>query len=139
MRRAALNPLFSRKMVLELQHVVQSKVDKLYRRLAEAVDSGKALDLHHGFRAVSLDIFTDYAFDDCYNLLDQDDFGVGFFSMMRGLGPGFWFFQLCPWIQPAALNMPLWLAKILSKSVSSALQVRAVCPKFIWLPIHDRY
>lgn len=125
-RRAALNPLFSRKMVLELEDVVQSKAQKLYLRLTDALTAGTALDLHHGFRAVSVDVITDYAFDNCYNLLDQAGFGVDFFAMVRGLGPAFWFFQQWPFIQPIALKTPLWLAKILSKPLGSFLQMQAV-------------
>jgi len=125
-RRAALNPLFSRKMVLELEEVVQSKVKKLCRRLTEALAARQPIDLHHGFRAVSVDVITDYAFDNCHNLLDRTDFGVDFFAMVRGLGPAFWFFQQWPFIQPMALKTPLWLAKILSKPLGSFMQMKAV-------------
>ena len=126
MRRAALNPLFSRKMVLELEEVVQSKAQTLYRRLADALAAGTPIDLHHGFRAVSVDVITDYAFNSCYNLLDRADFGVDFFAMVRGLGPAFWFFLQWPFIQPLAYKIPLWLAKILSKPLGSFLQMQAV-------------
>ncbi|KIM93253.1 hypothetical protein OIDMADRAFT_173290 [Oidiodendron maius Zn] len=126
-RRAALNPLFSRRMVLELEDVVQSKARKLYLRLVDALAAGTALDLHHGFRAVSVDVITDYAFDNCYDLLDREDFGVNFFAMVRGLGPAFWFFQQWPFIQPVALKTPLWLARILSKPLGSFLQMQADC------------
>lgn len=125
-RRAALNPLFSRKMVLELEDVVQAKAQKLYSRLTDALSAGTALDLHHGFRAVSVDVITDYAFDNCYNLLDLADFGVDFFAMVRGLGPAFWFFQQWPFTQTIAYKIPLWLAKILSKPLGSFLQMQAV-------------
>ncbi|ELR03254.1 hypothetical protein VC83_02379 [Pseudogymnoascus destructans] len=130
-RRAALNPLFSRKMVLQLEEVVQSKAQKLCRRLAEALVAGQPLDLHHGFRAVSVDVITDYAFDDCHNLLDRADFGVDFFAMVRGLGPAFWFFQQWPFIQPLALKTPMWLAKILSKPLRSFMQMQEDCRKQI--------
>jgi cytochrome P450 len=129
-RRAALNPLFSRKMVLELEDVVQSKAQKLYSRLADALAAGTPIDLHHGFRAVSVDVITDYAFDSCYNLLDRQDFGVDFFAMVRGLGPAFWFFQQWPFTQSLAYKIPLWLAKILSQPLGSFLQMQAVlCTK----------
>jgi hypothetical protein len=113
-------------MVLQLEEVVQSKAQKLYQHLTNAAAAGAPLDLHHGFRAVSVDVITDYAFDNCYNLLDRTDFGVDFFAMVRGLGPAFWFFQQWPFIQPLALKTPLWLAKILSKPLGSFLQMQAV-------------
>jgi hypothetical protein len=106
--------------------VVQWKAQKLYQRLANALAAGTSLDLHHGFRAVSVDVITDYAFDNCYNLLDRSDFAVDFFAMVRGLGQAFWFFQQWPFIQPVALKTLLWLAKILSKPLGSFLQMQGV-------------
>lgn len=125
-RRAALNPLFSRRMVLELEHVVQSKVAKLKKRLHEALRAGKPINLYYGFKAISIDVITDYAFDNCYNLLNRDDFGIPFFSMITDLVPSIWFFQQFPFVQPLALRTPMWLAKLLNKSLGSFMQIQAV-------------
>ncbi len=86
MRRAALNPMFSRKLVLELEDVVQDKASKLSDRLESGLKSGNpdGVDLHFGFRAVSVDVISDYAFGDCYNLLERADFGKYFFDMVKG-------------------------------------------------------
>jgi hypothetical protein len=85
-RRAALNPMFSRKLVLELEDVVQDKASKLSNRIESGTKDGnpEGVDLHFGFRAVSVDVITDYAFGDCYNLLEKDDFGKYFFDMVKG-------------------------------------------------------
>lgn len=80
---------------------------------------------------MSVDVITDYAFDNCYNLLDQADIGVDFFAIVRGLGPAFWFFQQWPFTQTLAYKIPLWLAKILSKPLGSFLQMQAECRKQI--------
>lgn len=114
-RRAALNPFFSRKMVLELENVVQEKVEKLVRRASRALEENEPINVHHGFRAISVDVITDYAFNNCYNLLDRSDLGGEFLAMVRGLGPAWWFFQQWPSIQPLAFKTPKWLAEILSK------------------------
>lgn len=86
MRRAALNPMFSRKLVLELEDIVQDKAFKLSNRIESGLKDGdpKGVDLHFGFRAVSVDIITDYAFGDCYNFLEREDFGKYFFDMVKG-------------------------------------------------------
>jgi hypothetical protein len=82
-RRAALNPMFSRKLVLELEDVVQDKASKLSSRLESGLKDGNpsGVDLHFGFRAASVDVITDYAFGDCYNLLEEEDFGKYFFDV----------------------------------------------------------
>lgn len=112
--------------MLDLEDVVQSKVAKLDRRLAEAATSKSAVDLHHALRAISVDTITDYAFDSCYNLLDREDFGIQFFNTMRELGPAVWFFQQWPFLQSIALSIPPWLAKILSSNLGSFMQLQEV-------------
>ncbi|PYH99944.1 cytochrome P450 [Aspergillus ellipticus CBS 707.79] len=117
-KRTVLNPFFSRKKVLELEEIVQEKANKLVERMQEAFGSTGSIDLHYGFRAVSVDVITDYAFDNSYGFLDEQDFGVAFFDMIRGFGPAFWFFQQLPAVQDLALKMPFWLSKLTSSALT---------------------
>jgi cytochrome P450 len=125
-RRAAINPLFSRKVVLDLEGVVQSKVQKLCRRLSEAIRDDKPMDLHHGFRAVSVDVITDYAFDDCYDLLDKPTLGAEFFNLLRGMVPAFWVFQQFPFTQKLSTTLPPWLLVKMSPEMSLLVQLQKV-------------
>ena len=106
---------------------MQEKVDTLVKRMKEAFLSTGQIDLHHGFRAISVDVITDYAFDDCYGFLSQKDFGVAFFEMIRGFGPAFWFFQQFPAIQELSLSTPFWLANLISEPLSRMMLHHEVC------------
>ncbi|THC89759.1 hypothetical protein EYZ11_010780 [Aspergillus tanneri] len=130
-KRSALNPFFSRKRVLDLEEVVQQAASKLTKRIREALQSMGRIDLHHGFRAISIDVITDYAFDQCYNFLDDENFGAKFFNMMRDLGPAFWFLQQFPWMQPIALKMPYWLARLLNKSLTRRILHRQAAGRHV--------
>ncbi|PKY04740.1 cytochrome P450 [Aspergillus campestris IBT 28561] len=97
-KRAALNPFFSRKNVFALEDIVHQKAHKLVARMQKAFATGGAIDLHYGFRAISVD----------------EKFGVSFFKMVKDFGPAIWFFQQFPSVQPFALATPLWLANLMS-------------------------
>ena len=125
-RRAAISPLFSRRVVLDLEGVVQSKVQKLCRRLSEALRAGKPMDLHHGFRAVSVDVITDYAFDNCFNLLDGPNLGADFFNLLRGMVPAFWIFQQFPFMQKLSTTLPPWLLIKMSPEMARFVQLQLV-------------
>jgi Cytochrome P450 len=125
-RRAALNPLFSRKRVLELEDLVHEKAGKLDARLRRAAGRQESVDLHHGLRAVSVDVITDYAFDSCYCLLDREDLGLEHFDMIRQLGPAICFFQFWPWLQAVAKSMPVWLAGKLNSNLKGLLKMQSV-------------
>lgn len=125
-RRAALNPLFSRKRVLELEDVVHSKVEKVSHRISQSIKSKTPVDLHHACRAISVDTITDYGFGHCYDLLDEEDFGISFFDAMRELGPAVWFFQQWPFLQKLALSIPYWLAKRMSGNLEAFMRLQMV-------------
>ena len=131
MRRAALNPLFSRKRVLELENIIHDKVEKVGRRIGQSATSKTPVDLHHACRAISVDAITDYGFGNCYNLLDEEDFGLPFFDAMRELGPAVWFFQQWPFLQSLALSIPYWLAKRLSANLEAFMRLQMVRISFI--------
>lgn len=79
-RRGAMNPMFSRQKVLEMERIVQEKARKVCKRMQDGIDLGTPVDLHHAFRAVSVDVISDFAFDRCYNFLDKEDIGATFFE-----------------------------------------------------------
>ncbi|MCJ1357751.1 MAG: hypothetical protein MMC33_007747 [Icmadophila ericetorum] len=126
-RRAALQPLFTRKQVLDLEDVVQSKVGLLLQRIDEDLKQGKPVDLHHGFRAISVDVVTDYAFGKCYDLLKSPDLGSWFCSMIRDLAPRIWILQQFPFVLPLSKSIPPALAKRMSANLAAFLVVKDNC------------
>ncbi|GME38129.1 Benzoate 4-monooxygenase cytochrome p450 protein [Neofusicoccum parvum] len=125
-RRGMINPMFSRKMVLDLEEVVQEKAHKLTKRMEAGILDKKPVDLHHGFRSVSVDVITDYAFDRSYNLLDTPDFGKKFFALVRGIGAAMWVFQQLPSLQRLALKTPPWLAPYLSEPLGQVTKLQMI-------------
>lgn len=125
-RRGALNPFFSRKMVLELEDIVQTRAEKLTALAKKAFSSGQALNLHYAFRSISVDVITDYAFGQCYDLLDRPDLGESFFDMVQGIGPTMWIFMQWPGLQQIALSLPPSIASFMSPPVGQVIQLTAV-------------
>lgn len=113
-------------MVLQLEEIVHAKAAKFINRLSEAFERNQALDAHHGFSAISVDVATDYAFNACYNLLDRGDFGKQFFKDCRDVGPGWWMMQLCPWLLPVFLGMPDWVARVTSPPLAALRKLQEV-------------
>nr|WNS47923.1 CapH [Capnodium sp. TTI-000886] len=118
-RRAPLNPFFSKKAIMECESIVQEKVAKLCKRIRQAIDDKQPIDLSRGFRAISVDVVTDYSFHNPLNLLDQDDFGSWFANMLREGAPMFWIFQQFPFTQTLLEIMPTRVVKTLSSAVAS--------------------
>jgi cytochrome P450 len=124
-RRAALNPFFGRKMVLELEEVVQTKVEKLCALVARNFAAGEPANLHQAFRAVSVDVASDYAFGQSYELLNSPDLGATFFRLTRGLGPSIWMFQQFPALL-VANRLPSWIVENINDSLAQIVKLKEV-------------
>lgn len=125
-RRGRLDPFFSRRNVINLEHIVQSRAEKLTDLVSSKLARKEAVDMHHAFRAISVDVITDYAFGESYHLLDTADLGRGFFEMVNGIGPTMWVFQQWPFLQKLSLCMPSAVAKMVSKSLKHVLNLQEV-------------
>lgn len=83
------------------------------------------LDIHHGCRAVSIDVITEYMFNKCYDLLDAPDLGTNFFELVRGIGPALWVFQ--QWPELSIMNrLPPWMLKKMSPPLAQILNLQEV-------------
>jgi cytochrome P450 len=97
-RRSVLAPLFTRARVLELECIVQNKVSKLCNRMQDLLASSLPVDIYHAVRCISLDVITEYAFDNCRNLLDTPDFAAAALDGAKKGQLRLWQLQQFPWI-----------------------------------------
>ncbi|KKP03791.1 cytochrome P450 [Trichoderma harzianum] len=121
-RRAPVNPFFSRKGVLELEPVVQEKAKLLLSKLRKDLDRasetpGGFVELQDLYSAISIDVASDYSFDDCYNTLEKEGYGRDFSDMVLGLLTSFWFFMQFKTIEALALSLPTWISSALSPAL----------------------
>lgn len=125
-RRAVLNPFFSRRSTLELEPVVRGKARKLVELIEASLLSGKegrpgpgVFDAHHAVRAFSVDVITEYAYANCWNQMDMDDWGAGYQEAIRSVQSFFPWFLTFPFLSsvfglvPDSVNVALfpWFKK----------------------------
>jgi cytochrome P450 len=82
MRRAALNPYFSKASVNRLESTVQSNVDLLCARLRSRAGSAIPINLSDAFTCLSADVIGSYTFGRSYGFLQHPDFMPRWRSLM---------------------------------------------------------
>jgi hypothetical protein len=109
-RRATLNPFFSRRSVFDLEMIVWSKVRKLCGLIQSGIDRGasKPFDAHHTIRAFSVDVVTEYAYARCWNQMDDEDLGAWYQEAIRAVQVMFVWFQTFPFLVPIFGIIPDW-------------------------------
>ncbi|KAK5659568.1 hypothetical protein OQA88_770 [Cercophora sp. LCS_1] len=122
--RSLLNPFFSRRSVLDQEPMVQSKVVKLLSRIESDSGRGLTTEIWAGFRAISVDVITEYAFGAarCWNFLDASDFGIWYNHLGRTVVPMMYVFRIVPWLQKPMQAMPIWLAKAMNPIVAGFME-----------------
>jgi cytochrome P450 len=136
-RRTGLNSFFSRKVVIELEDIVQDKARRLCRAIDNAITTKKPMDLHHALRAVSIDVITEYAFGQSYDLLETSDFGYDFFMLVLRLGPAAWIFRQAPWLKAVLRAMPESIVRVVSAPMSNVIDMQRVSA-FPYYTLHGK-
>jgi cytochrome P450 len=124
-RRAALNPFFSRKKVLELEDVVHESADKLCRILRDDHASGKPTNIGAAFRGISVDVITNYAFGEAWGQLDSPDLGAWFSDMVRDSSGMFFTLQAFPTLK-ILHSLPPWVTRRMSPAVADFIGCQEV-------------
>ena len=81
-RRAGLNPFFSKRSVVRLEPVLHANVNRLCDRLRDFAGTGQAVNLSDAFTCLSADVIGSYAFGRSYAFLDTPDFYPGWRKLM---------------------------------------------------------
>ncbi len=72
-RRAAVDPYFSRRSVLKLESVIEAKIVRLCELFGKCHATKEPMNLTNALLATTMDIITEYSFADCYNLSDSEE------------------------------------------------------------------
>lgn len=108
LRRAALNPFFSKRTVTQLEPIIQEKVEKLSSRLEMAFRAGDVIRLDAAYMALTMDVITQYAYSRSFNYLDEDDFKIEWKTTLLGALEKFALNRHFPWLFHVLNAMPDW-------------------------------
>ncbi|KAI0854609.1 cytochrome P450 [Xylaria cubensis] len=80
-RRSSIAAFFSDASVGRVEHTIKERLEKMVERWEKlGRDGGVVLEMLMVFQAFASDIITSYAFGDCFNFMECEDWGEEFFS-----------------------------------------------------------
>lgn len=124
LRRAALNPFFSRPSIVAIEPFIQERVDKLCQVLEENIASNAVMEMHNAFTSLTLDIISLYAFGECYGLLDLPGFSLEWKHGLEAMVESSIVNRHLPWVADALSLLPNAIAAKISEPVGFFLSVR---------------
>lgn len=86
LRRAALNPFFSKQKVTALQPIIQELVNKLCVRFEKIRGTDEVVPMECAFDAFTMDVITEYSLDTSFGYLDVPGWSSDFRELKRAFG-----------------------------------------------------
>ncbi|KAI9674802.1 MAG: hypothetical protein M1817_001706 [Caeruleum heppii] len=113
-KRLALSPLFTQRAVLDLEPLIQRRIDRLCGRLVEYHHAGNAVNFHFAFRALAVDVVTDFCYAQSYNQLDIPDFKGRHVVALEANASLLYLFKNLTFLASWLAAAPLWIMKLYS-------------------------
>lgn len=126
LRRAALNPYFSKQSVQKLEPVIRDLVVKLCGRFVEARKTGEPVNLGHAYAALTMDVITKYSFGLSYNCLEAPDYRHYWPDTIDSLSVGSHLNKQFSWLLPMMKMVPHSLVRVANPNLMSQIELQLV-------------
>jgi cytochrome P450 len=122
LRRGAVAQFFSKANIRRLDYVLKGNVKKFLGRLQEFEESGEPVNILDGFKALTSDVLTAYAFGESHCYLDVKDFNKPFWSLFQELSHNDAFTNHFPWFLPVVTSFPDWMQRLMGMEYVMAFE-----------------
>lgn len=126
-RRAALNPFFSKQRITSLEPLVQRKLEILSKRVEGFAASGDVVSIGTAYSALNMDIITEYTMIKGQENLLHKDFNQDMVEAIQGLIKIWVWAKHMPWVLSVLGTVPHWVVKSLDPKMAGYLKFQEVC------------
>ncbi|KAJ3521437.1 hypothetical protein NMY22_g12317 [Coprinellus aureogranulatus] len=113
-RRGLLNPFFSRRSILNLEHVIQGTVDRFMASMQKNCIEGNIVDIHRGFLSIGLEVITAYCFAQRFDAIEYPGYQYPFIKALVEAFDAIYLVQHFPFLRPFIFGLPEWMVKIVA-------------------------
>ena len=125
-RRAALNPYFSKASVRRLEPVLQQTLENLLSRFSECAKTGAIMTVNTAYKAAAIDIITGYAFGVSVDYVKKNDYNVHYFDAVEASFEMVWWITHIPWLGSLMTSIPESAVCFLMPGLKSLSQMQRV-------------
>lgn len=123
-RRGALTRFFSKRSVLLLEPIVIDKVEQLCKGIENHVGTDKVLNVNVAFGALTLDVVTDYCFDQSFGCLSHPQFAPEYRKIFLDAFSGIPLLRCWGFIVARMLDWPQWILKLVNPEIKQFARLK---------------
>ena len=124
-RRAALAPYFTQKVIQSLAPRIQSLSTQLVERMKLCQQTGQPVPLFYSFRCLTVDLISQHIFGQPLGLLERPDWGKAFYASNRSLWQITPVIKQMPWLLDVLICLPRSVTAATSPDALEVLDHRA--------------
>ncbi|KAH7383046.1 putative P450 monooxygenase [Cadophora sp. MPI-SDFR-AT-0126] len=128
-RKDILQPMFSRRAILNIQRLVRQNFDHIVEVIAKNYAAGKSTDLLMAFRCFTVDTIIDFCFAKSVHAMDEPDFKAPIVEAMDASLPTFHLFKHFPLFRKTIFSLPPWLAIKASPETAGLTHLQVILGK----------
>lgn len=106
MRRAALNPYFSKATIRKLDPVIRNGLAAILRRLHDCAKSPSIFHASLAYKAATCDMITEFSFGVSTGYIEKDDYEDSYFKAVDDHLNMAWMMTYIPWLGPVMNSLP---------------------------------
>lgn len=118
-RRASMNPYFSKASIRKAEPIIQRAKAKIMGRLSQSARSGEPMAMDVLYGAAASDITYEFTFGQRSDYLDDDDMNAPFYNASRAGSQGFHFVSHLPIfhsiIKAVPLSFAIWVKPLVAQ------------------------
>ncbi|KAI7201666.1 hypothetical protein KC316_g2147 [Hortaea werneckii] len=123
-RRAIVSPYFSKRMITNLDPVINERLDKLCSRLGETIGPSSIVDLTSAFSAFTADVVTYHFYGSTPDYLSSEGFQFGLKDALTALLDFYHITRFLPFEPTTIKNLPLPLLRLLNPNFGLVVAAR---------------
>ncbi|KAI7410308.1 hypothetical protein KC332_g6482, partial [Hortaea werneckii] len=123
-RKDVLAPLFSRRAISDLQHLIQKHADRLCDALAKENAAGKSSDMLFALRCFTLDTILSYCFAKDVHAMETEDFQAPIVVAMDASLASFIVFRHFETLRKVVFSLPGWLTRLTSPALAGLVDLQ---------------
>jgi cytochrome P450 len=125
-RKDVMQPLFSRRAIISMQHLVWSHIGILVSRITAENARGRPVDLLFALRAFTMDMVTSFCFARTVDAMSAPGFAAPIVQAMDASSPTFVLLKHFPLFRKFLFSLPPWLAIKLSPETAGLTHLQVM-------------
>ncbi|KAJ9605728.1 hypothetical protein H2200_009577 [Cladophialophora chaetospira] len=121
LRRAALNPFFSKQAISRMEPLIRELLEKLCARFERCRETGEPVDTLQAYAALTTDIITTYSFNTSYGCIGDSNWKSEWPQAMVDSTTSVHLNKQFKWLFPAMQATPEWIVKKLNPAVMNII------------------